>query len=72
MGGFTRSPLPDPCEVFTEPALTEAPFVDLAAPPGVFERIVVSLPELEAALAEVDPRWALDVVLALDDLVDAQ
>ncbi|WP_075012325.1 hypothetical protein [Geodermatophilus obscurus] len=51
---------------------TEAPFVDIPAPTGLFHRVVASLAELEAALAEVDPRWALDVALALDDLAGAE
>jgi hypothetical protein len=49
----------------------EAPFVDLTPPIGLFDRLVGSLSELEAALAEVDPRWGLDVVTALDDRVEA-
>ncbi len=49
----------------------EAPFVDLPPPMGLFNRVVASLSELEAALTEVDPRWELDVVTALDDLVEA-
>jgi hypothetical protein len=49
----------------------EAPFVDSTPPIGLFDRIVGSLSELEAALAEVDPRWGLDVVTAFDDLVEA-
>jgi hypothetical protein len=48
----------------------EAPFVDLAPPSGLFDRVVASLSELETALAEVDPRWGLDVATALDDLVE--
>jgi hypothetical protein len=49
----------------------EAPFVDSTPPIGLFDRVVGSLSELEAALAEVDPRWGLDVVTAFDDLVEA-
>jgi hypothetical protein len=48
----------------------EAPFVDLTPPIGLFDRVVASLSELETALAEVDPRWGLDVATALDDLVE--
>ena len=47
----------------------EAPFVALPAPIGLFDRVLASLSELETALAEVDPRWRLDVALALEDLV---
>jgi hypothetical protein len=46
----------------------EAPFVDMAVPSGHFDRVVASLSELEAALDDVDPRWKLDVVMAVDDL----
>ena len=49
----------------------EAPFVALPPPIDLFDRVVASLSELEAALAEVDPRWRLDVALALEDLVEA-
>jgi hypothetical protein len=35
---------------------------------GHFDRVVASLSELEAALNDVDPRWKLDVVTAVDDL----
>ena len=49
----------------------EAPFAEMAPPTGLFDRVVASLSELEAALAVVDPRWGLDVVTALDDLVDS-
>jgi hypothetical protein len=51
-------------------AEAEAPFVDLTPPVGLSDRVVGSLSELEAALAEVDPRWGLDVATALDDLVE--
>ena len=49
----------------------EAPFVALPPPIGLFDRRVASLPELEVALAEVDLRWRLDVVLALEDWIGA-
>lgn len=50
---------------------TEAPFVDLPAPAGLVDRVVARLGELETALTHVDPRWGLEIALALDDLVDA-
>ena len=49
----------------------EAPFVDSTPPVGLFDRVVGSLSELEDAVADVDPRWGLDVVTALDDLAGA-
>lgn len=49
----------------------EAPFVASPPPIDIFNRVVASLRELETALAEVDPRWRLDVALALEDLVEA-
>ena len=49
----------------------EGLFVELAPPIGLFDRVVGSLPELEAALADVGPSWGLDVVTALDDLAGA-
>jgi hypothetical protein len=48
----------------------EASFVDMPVPPRLFDRVVASLPEMEAALDEVDPRWRLDVAMAVDDLAD--
>jgi hypothetical protein len=50
----------------------EAAFVDAPAPSGLFDRVVTSLSELEAALDVVDPRWRLDVALAVDDLSDRE
>jgi hypothetical protein len=48
----------------------EACFVDMPAPSGLFDRVVAGLADLEAAIDDVDPRWRLDVVLAVDDLTD--
>ncbi len=50
---------------------TEALFTGLPAPAGLVDRVVASVDELETALADIDPRWGLDVALALDDLLDA-
>jgi hypothetical protein len=48
----------------------EASFVDMAVPSGQFDCVVASLSELEAALYDVDPRWRLDVAMAVDDLTE--
>jgi hypothetical protein len=48
----------------------EAPFVDLSAPVELFDREVSSLPELEAAMAAIEPRWRLEVASALEELAD--
>ncbi len=50
---------------------TETLFVDVPAPGALFDRVVASFSELDAALADLDPRWGLDAALALGDLVDA-
>ena len=53
--------LPDTREVFTA----------LVPPIGPFDRVVADVEALETALADVDPRWRPDLVLAVDDLVGA-
>ena len=48
----------------------ETSFVDMAVPSELFDRVVASLPELEAAMEDVHPRWRLDVAMAVTDLAD--
>jgi hypothetical protein len=47
-------------------------FVDAAPPRGILDADVSTADRLRAAVQGVDLRWRLDVVLALQDLIDAE
>ena len=46
----------------------ESAFIAAAPPAQLFNSLVANTDELEDALRAVDPRWALDVIVAVDDL----
>lgn len=48
----------------------EAPFDAAPVPPGTFDASVADSAELLGALRRIEPRWRLDVLMALQDLLD--
>ena len=48
----------------------EAPFAEAAAPIEIFSALVYTRDQLAAAIDDIDLRWRLDVLMALQDLAD--